>query len=236
MTKVLGIDESGRGPVIGPMTICGYLVDENKTGKLKTLGVKDSKLLTEKRRSYLAPRLKRLADDFVIFSVPASEIDKLRTVSNLNALEISRMREIIELLKPGKVIIDSPEVNTKKFGQKIMRNMRHNGFDLVAENFADKNYLEVGAASILAKVERDAAIKKLHKQHGFFGSGYATDEITINFLKDWIKRNKEFPAFVRKSWFTAQWIKEELEQKNVKAFLGGTRAEHEVKPHKAKNN
>ncbi len=214
MTKILGIDESGRGPVIGPMTICGYLVDEEKLPKLKKLGVKDSKLLAEKKRSYLAPRLKRLADDFIIFSIPASEIDRLRTITNLNALEIARMQQIINLLKPDKVIIDSPEVNTKKFSQKVMTKVKiKNKLHIVAENFADKKYVEVGAASILAKVERDAAIKKLHKEHGFFGSGYASDEITVKFLKDWIERNKEFPSFVRKSWFTAQWIKEERESR-----------------------
>lgn len=222
MTKILGIDESGRGPVIGPMTICGYLVDEEKLPKLKKLGVKDSKLLAEKKRSYLAPRLKRLADDFIIFSIPASEIDRLRTITNLNALEIARMQQIINLLKPDKVIIDSPEVNTKKFSQKVMTKVKiKNKLHIVAENFADKKYVEVGAASILAKVERDAAIKKLHKEHGFFGSGYASDEITVKFLKDWIERNKEFPSFVRKSWFTAQWIKEEKEQLSVKTFLDG---------------
>lgn len=200
--------------------MCGYLVDETKLEKLKKLDVKDSKLLTAKKRSYLAPRLKRLADDFIIFSIPASEIDKLRTISNLNALEIGRMQQMINLLSPDKVVIDSLEVNTKNFAKKVMARVKVKP-QIITENFADKNYLEVGAASIIAKVERDKAIKKLHKHHGFFGSGYCTDEITIKFLKNWIKKNKEFPPFMRKSWFTAQRIREELEQKNVKAFLGG---------------
>jgi ribonuclease HII len=208
------------GPVCGPMTMCGYLIDESKLVELKELNVKDSKMLTEKIRRNLAPKLKRLADDFVIFSIPAKEIDKLRTISNLNALEISRMQQIINLLRTDKVIIDSPEVNTNNFSRKIMAKVRNKNIKIICENFADKKYPEVSAASILAKVERDAAVKKLHKQHGFFGSGYCHDEITIAFLKDWIKKNKEFPNFVRKSWFTAQWIKEESEQLTIGKFLG----------------
>lgn len=131
------------------------------------------------------------------------------------------MQHIINLLKPDKTVVDSPEVNVAKFSKKVMAKVKNKGMQLVAENFADKKYIEVGAASILAKVERDSAIKKLHKEHGFFGSGYASDETTVNFLKDWMKRNKEFPNFVRKSWFTSQWIKEESEQLSVKEFLNG---------------
>jgi len=216
--KILGIDESGRGPVCGCMTICGYLVDSDNIPELKNIGVKDSKLLTAKKREELAPKLKKLADDYVVLKISAEEIDKLRSESNLNLIEIGRMQHIINMFNPDKVLIDSPEVNTKKFSAKIMSQVRNKKIHLVAENFADKNYLEVSAASVLAKVERDAEIKKLHKKYGFFGSGYSTDEITIRFLKDWVKKNKEFPPFVRKSWFTAKWIKQELEQTTIGKF------------------
>ena len=218
--KILGIDESGRGPVCGPMTICGYLVDQDNIQKLKEAGAKDSKMLTEKSRESMSPLLRKIADDYVILKVSAEEIDKLRTVSNLNALEITKMQHIINLLNPDKAVIDSPEVNTKAFSAKIMQKVKNKKMRIVSENFADKNYPEVGAASILAKVERDSEIKKLHKEHGFFGSGYSSDETTIRFLKDWIKRNKEFPTFVRKSWFTAQWIRKEKEQLSINRFTG----------------
>ena len=221
--KILGIDESGRGPVAGPMTMCGYLIDEDRIVELKNLGVKDSKLLTEKKRSSLAPKLKKLSDDFIVLKISATEIDKLRSVSNLNVLEIERMQHMINMFRPDRVIIDSPEVNTKKFSAKVMAKVKDKKIEIVSENFADKNHIEVGAASILAKVERDAEIKKLHKKYGFFGSGYATDEITIRFLKDWMKKNKEFPDFVRKSWFTAQWIKQEHEQTNMGKFVNGVK-------------
>ena len=216
--KILGIDEAGRGPVCGPLTICGYLLDESDLPQLKELGVKDSKMLAAEKRETLAPMLKEIADDFVVLKITAREIDKLRSETNLNIIEIERMQHIINMLKPGKVVIDSPEVNTKNFSKKVMSRVSNKNLHIVCENFADKNHLEVGAASIIAKTERDKDIRKLHKKHGYFGSGYSHDEITIAFLKDWIKRNKEFPDFVRKSWLTAQRIKEQREQMTIGKF------------------
>lgn len=217
--KILGIDESGRGPVLGPLVICGYLVDEKNIAKLKKLGVKDSKLLTDKKRKKLAPKLKKLAEDYMLVEVTAREIDKFRGVANLNRIEIAYMKNIIKSLPAGRIVVDSPEVRTKKFAQKLARGLRLDGSTLIAENFADKNHTEVAAASIIAKVHRDAAIEKLHRKYGFFGSGYCSDERTIAFLKDWMKKNKEFPSFVRKSWVTAMLIKEEWQQKRLEKFL-----------------
>ncbi len=197
--------------------MCGYLVDNKNLPKLKKLNVKDSKLLTAKKREALMPELKKICDDFIILSIKAGEIDKLRDVSNLNKIEIERMQHMIKMFEPDKVIIDSPEVNTKKFSCKVCKGITVK--KIVAENFADKNHIEVAAASIMAKVHRDSEIKKLHKKHGFFGTGYPSDERTIRFLKNWIKRNKEFPDFVRRSWITAQLIKEEKEQSRLMDFL-----------------
>ncbi len=218
--KILGIDESGRGPVCGPLTMCGYLIDDSKLGELKKTGARDSKMLTAGKREELSPVLKELADDYVVLKMTAREIDALRNETNLNIMEIERMQHMINLLRPDKVIIDSPEVNTAKFEEKVMARVRNKKIEVTCENFADKKYPVVGAASIIAKVERDSDIKKLHAAHGNFGSGYCHDEITVAFLKDWIKKNKEFPDFVRKSWFTAQWIKEQKEQLKISKFIG----------------
>ena len=217
MTLLAGIEEAGRGPVIGPLVMCGYLVDKKNVPELKKLGVKDSKLLSVKKRVSLISGLKKICDDFILLKLTAEEIDKLRTVTNLNRLEIERMQHIIKMFEPDRVIIDSLEVNTKKFSTKVCDGLKIKS--LIAENFADKNHIEVAAASIMAKVHRDSEIKKLHRKHGFFGTGYPSDERTIRFLKNWIKRNKEFPDFVRKSWVTAQFIKEEKEQSKLLDFL-----------------
>ncbi|MBI4170428.1 MAG: ribonuclease HII [Candidatus Aenigmarchaeota archaeon] len=219
MTLILGIDESGRGPVAGPLVLCGYMIDEKKVGELKKYGVKDSKLLTATKRERLFPKLKRLADNHHAVTVSAAEIDSLRTISNLNKIEIEKMQYLINRMKPDKVVIDAPEVKTDNFAKKIRQKLDAECV-IVAENFADKKYPEVGAASIIAKVIRDREIIKLHKKYGNFGSGYSSDPVTIAFLKSWLKKNKEFPDFVRKSWITAQLMIIERQQTKIHKFVG----------------
>ncbi len=214
--RILGIDEAGRGCVIGPLVMCGYLVDSSNVEKLRKLGVKDSKMLSAAKRESMLKELMVIADDYVVLSVTAEEIDKMRTVSNLNKVEIRRMQQLINALEPDRVILDALESNEKRFLQKIKAGIKTDA-EIIAENFADKNYLEVGAASIVAKVHRDGEIKKLHKDHGDFGSGYSSDPKTITFLKECIKK-KQLPDFVRKSWMTVQWIREEAEQAKMSRF------------------
>jgi len=223
MTTVLGIDEAGRGPVIGPMVICGYMMDKCEIGRLKELGVRDSKMLSPRTRERIARQIKNMAKDFIIINLSAEDIDKLRTETNLNKIEIEKMSQIINLLSPDEVVIDSPEVNTKKFENKIRAKLKNKKTKLVCENYADKKYPIVGAASILAKVTRDNAIKKIKSRYkAGFGTGYPSDERTIEFLKQWIREHKEFPSFVRKSWVTAKLIiknhREEKEQKKLDDF------------------
>lgn len=215
--KILGIDEAGRGPVLGPLVMCGYLIDSRKSGRLLKAGAKDSKLLTPAQRENIAVKMRKLADDFVLLSVPASEIDALRSVSNLNKIEIERMQEIIIATMPDVAIIDAPEVNTKAFAEKIRKKVG-DSVKLICENFADARHPPVSAASILAKVHRDSEIEKLSKKYGNIGSGYTSDEITIKFLKDWIAVHRNFPPFVRKSWITAQVLLEQKQQAGLGNF------------------
>ncbi|MBI2076738.1 MAG: ribonuclease HII [Candidatus Aenigmarchaeota archaeon] len=215
--KILGIDEAGRGCVVGPLVMCGYLVDEKNVSGLKKIGVRDSKLLSPLQRNKLIPKLEKLASDVVLIKIPAGEIDKMRTITNLNKIEIERMAQIINAFNPHRVIIDALEANENKFRKKIA-GLVNNGCEIVAENFADKNYVEVGAASIMAKVTRDKEIDELQKGFADFGSGYPSDERTINFLKDCVKSNRGFPAFVRKSWLTVRWIQEEIQQRKISSF------------------
>lgn len=212
------------GPVIGPMVISGYMIEESKVKELIRLGVKDSKLLSPHTREIIAKKIKSIAKDFVIITVSAEEIDKLRTQTNLNKIEIKKIQQIINLLNPDKVIIDSPEVNVNKFESKIRAEINQKNVKIICENFADKKYPIVGAASILAKVVRDRIIENIKKQYKIdFGTGYSSDERTIKFLKKWIQNHKDFPKFVRKSWITAKLLiknrKEEKEQKMIKDFV-----------------
>lgn len=216
--KILGIDESGRGPVLGPMVMCGYLIDDKKLALLRETGVKDSKMLSAEQRESIEPELRALSCDMILLKVSAKEIDKNKSVSNLNRLEIQKMQQMINLLNPDKVIIDSPERNTKRFKEKILHNIDNKKIHIIAENFADKNHFPVSAASVVAKVNRDKEIKKLHKKYGDFGTGYPHDEKTVKFLKDWIQKNKEFPDCVRNTWMTSQEIMRNKQQRTLRCI------------------
>lgn len=198
-----------KGPVIGPMVICGFLIEENKLKKLKEMGAKDSKMLSPILREKIMKKLKKIAKKIILIKISAKDIDKLRKKMSLNEIEINKMAKIINLLSPNIVIIDSPEINTKKFIKRIKSKLKNRKIKIIAENYADKKYPIVGAASILAKVERDNEIKKIKEKIGYdFGSGYSSDKRTRNFLKYYFKTHKEIPDFVRKSWITTKTIME----------------------------
>ncbi|MFH1630839.1 MAG: ribonuclease HII [Candidatus Aenigmatarchaeota archaeon] len=227
MKKILGIDEAGRGCVIGPLVMCGYLVSEEKEADLKKMGARDSKLLSPRVRSQLYQKFKEFADDVVILKISAEDIDKQRSETNLNKIEIKHMQHIINALNPDRVVLDSIEANTKGFRLKILhglkialKNKEKTGdLEIISENFADKHYPIVGAASIMAKVVRDAEIIKLAEKYGDFGSGYTSDPRTIKFLKEWLNKNKQFPTFVRKSWVTVKEMKKNQAQKALLSFV-----------------
>jgi len=127
MTLICGIDEAGRGPVIGPMVIAGVLIEEEKLQKLKSLGVKDSKLLTKKKRNQLFKKIIKTIKQYKILILPPKEIDNALESDdlNLNWLEAHKSAEIINKLKPDKVIVDSPSNNCEAY-TRYLRKLLHN--------------------------------------------------------------------------------------------------------------
>ena len=217
MVKILGIDEAGRGSVIGPMVIGGVLINEEDSDKLKALGVKDSKLLSPKQREALYPKIKKIAKDHVILKISAKEIDELRKTTNLNRIEAEKMAQIIKAMKADKAYVDAPQVSTEKF-KNILLNLAKNKTEIIAENYADLKYPVVSAASIIAKVERDREIEKIKKIVGFdFGVGYSHDQRSIDFVKKSLKEKKHLD-FIRHSWITVQGLKVKKEQKTLKEY------------------
>ena len=210
--KILGIDEAGKGPVVGPLVIAGALFEKKDAKSLKKLGVKDSKLLTPQKREELFDKIKEIAVNYKIVKVEPREIDeRFSANTNLNQLEAIKFAEIINELKPNVAIIDTPTRNTKSFENYLRRFLNHE-CELKCENYADLNHIEVGAASILAKVTRDREIKRIEKEIGEkIGAGYPSDPTTIKFVEKAFK-TKKWLAHVRKTWFTFQRIKEEKEQ------------------------
>ncbi len=219
---VCGVDEAGRGAVIGPLVIAGASFIEKDVAKLKRLGVRDSKELSPSQREKLAKQIEKIAKDIVILKVGPCKIDEYsRQGVNLNRVEAMKMCTVIDCLGAGKTYVDGPEVNVEKFS-RVMRKMLKNETDLVVENHADSTYAVVSAASILAKVERDREMAELGKKYGIDGTGYPSDERTIASMKDYLGKYKKFPekGLVRFTWDTTREMLGENKQKKLFWFLG----------------
>ena len=216
---VAGVDDAGRGCVIGPLIIAGISVREEDLPKLAQLGVKDSKLLSPHMRERLFPEIKQIAQDCAIERLSPKEIDdvvlKGKKLHKLNWLEAQAMARVIETLKPDIAYVDASDILEERFGQHILECL-HFKTNIVSEHKADRNYPVVSAASIIAKVERDKAVADLANAYGDFGSGYPSDPRTIRFLQRCIEESKEYPDFVRKSWKPAQKIKNDKESRQRK--------------------
>lgn len=202
---ILGIDEAGRGSVLGPMVIAGVIVPEKMEKVLERMGVKDSKRLTPNRRTILSRKLRKMFE-YEIVVISASEIDQMRADGiNLNDIEKNAMRDLIIKLNPEKAIVDAVDVKAERFQNNLCEST---GVNVIAEHKADDKYIEVSAASIIAKAERDAQIAEINKDFiklGGIGSGYPSDPTTKEFLTNYTY--DEMPEFVRRSWATVSKMK-----------------------------
>ena len=177
MIKTLGIDEAGRGPVIGSLFVVGAMFNEEDLPELKSAGIKDSKLLTHKKRKELSKIIERLAVEIKVVQIKPKEIDAAVSDDNgfnLNWLEAKKQAEIINQLKPNKVVIDCPSPNIKAYtdylktliDSKLLETIK-----LIVEHRAEK-HMPVAAASIIAKCEREKEVEEIEKITGeSIGSG-----------------------------------------------------------------
>jgi ribonuclease HII len=203
---IAGIDEAGKGPVLGPMCVCGVLIDEGKLDALGRLGVRDSKKLTAKQRGEISWGIKKLADKYFILEVSAAQIDELRKVMTMNEIMVVCYVKVLEKLKPTHAFVDAADVNAGRFGDNIKK--KYGGsIEITSEHRADDKYPIVAAASILAKVKRDELVKDIGKKAGVsIGSGYPSDPKTIMFLEKWVAEHGKLPEFARSSWETSRRI------------------------------
>lgn len=205
MTLICGIDEAGRGPVIGPLVIAGACLDEKELYQLERIGVKDSKLLSPSERKRIYFQLTSILSSYEILIIYPEEIDAAvlspSKDMNLNWLEGTKAAQIISKLNPNKAIVDCPSNNISAFTSYIKQKTANKSIHIICEHKADFKYVICGAASILAKVTRDKEIEKIKKDIGIdFGSGYPSDPLTAAFVeKNWNKYD-----FFRKSWSSWQ--------------------------------
>ena len=263
---ICGIDEAGRGPVIGPLIIGCAVIDEKGKKELRELNVRDSKKIAPSRRKSLEPQVKEIATEWKLIKIQPHEIDMLRKRVSLNVIEAMKIAEVIMSLEdmPGTILVDSADTIPQAYTNKIIHYMNHYGNSkgddpanpinehnpvnpingsnpanqvnehnpanprdwsietrlnipgttqgivpkIISEHGADDRYIEVGAASIIAKVERDRDIEKIKEEYGIeFGSGYPSDERTRKYIRN-LTWEDELPDFIRKSWGTVNKAKQ----------------------------
>ena len=192
-----GVDEAGRGSVMGPLVVGAVYVEDDSV--LKEIGVRDSKKLTPKSRERMYDQIVTEAADYVIVIASAADIDDRRTRMSLNEVELEMFREAVSKIPVTRVYADCPDVNEMSFSSAL--SIRLNNITVIGRHKADDTYPVVSAASIVAKVTRDRMIEDISREFGVdIGSGYPSDQQTMDFIKGWIKKNGVSPKHTRNSW------------------------------------
>lgn len=195
-----GIDEAGRGSVIGPLVIAGVSLDKENLDILQGEGVYDSKSLSPRTREKLYPKIITKAKSIFICKIKPNIIDSYVQLKKLNSLEARFMTLVSDNLMVDKVIFDACDVNLDRFRKSILENMKNKGVKIYCFHKADLDYTTVAAASIIAKVTRDREISRLETRFGVrIGSGYPSDPVTKSFLKENIQ-NMIFKEHIRFTW------------------------------------
>ncbi|MGY8691504.1 MAG: ribonuclease HII [Candidatus Poseidoniales archaeon] len=217
--SVIGIDEAGRGPVIGPMVVCAIKLPKADYNILKKLGVDDSKKLSKIKRQKIYQLILKESEinNWKIFVniCKASEIDIGREKMNINELEINLFSESIQQISNAEdndeIFLDACDVNEDRFGISVrnkLGSLWENNI-IISKHKMDQMNLAVGAASIIAKVVRDEEILRIGNKLDFqIGSGYPSDPVTIIAVQKMI--SSEYPHDeLRWSWATTKnaWIK-----------------------------
>jgi ribonuclease HII len=205
-TSVIGgIDEAGRGPVFGPLVVAGVAVSD--PDELAAFGVKDSKRLSPAKRV----RLARLIEDapgvrIHVESLAPADLDARRKMASLNAIEVDMFRLTAKAIDATSLFLDAADVDAPRFGRRVGHGICDN---VVSQHRADDEFPVVAAASIIAKVHRDAAIEQLKRTLERrlpmeLGSGYPSDPKTKAFLAAWWAQFGTLPPGVRTSWKTVE--------------------------------
>jgi len=231
---IAGGDEAGRGAVLGPLVVSLVSINEGKAKKLSEIGVRDSKMLSRRRREFLFDDIYSLAEDVRTYAITPEEINNaMRNNISINELEAIHFARLIDESEanPKKIYLDSPDVIPEKFGIRVSlisnKRLQVNGVNrvrrkekgsgsnaakavakVIAEHKADVKYPVVSAASIIAKVTRDRAIEELEESLGFdLGSGYPSDKITVDMIRKNLD-NERLLKHVRAEWRTLKLIRQ----------------------------
>jgi ribonuclease HII len=208
-----GVDEAGRGSIIGPLVVAGVGIRESKLGELRKMGVRDSKTLTPRARARLFGQIIRIVDSICVRKVAPEEVDGNVMLHGLNRLEARVMAGVIDSIGADEIYVDCCDVNPARFRENIDQRLSCRPRKLHSLHHADSLNVVVSAASIIAKITRDQEIQEIRNKYGpEIGSGYPSDATTMDFIRKWVANNGEAPDFARKSWKPLRQMLEQTAQ------------------------
>ncbi|THD25566.1 Ribonuclease HII [Fasciola hepatica] len=212
---MIGIDEAGRGPVLGPMVYACAVAPINRLDQLKTLGLADSKQLTEQKREQLLSDMLSNTDWIVggvhvISPVFISEKMLDRCKTSLNTISHDAAIGLIRAALDAGINLSEAYVDTVGKAEHYQTKLQSlfPKLQVCVESKADDTYPIVSAASIFAKVTRDRLLQMWFAKDGDtvktpLGSGYPGDPLTKSYLESCLDPIFGFPSIVRASWSTA---------------------------------
>lgn len=209
--NICGVDEAGKGPVLGPMVVAGVAC--SNLDELAGLGVMDSKVLTAKRREALFELIKKEFPYAVVIRT-ASDIDTLRSEMTMNTITARAHAEVVATLGCPVAWLDACDVNEDRYGRTVAGYIGK-PCQVIAKHKADRTCPAVSAASIVAKVIRDGLVDSYKEEYGEIGSGYPADPVTIGFLTRYIKEHGSPPPIARRSWATVKNLMNNTGQKKL---------------------
>lgn len=215
-----GVDEAGKGPVFGSMFAAAVCLEEPT--RLPD-GIADSKRVAAKRRDELAAALR--SDDRIRVGVAEITTDQIDDpATDMNELAVSAHAGAIEAatvdLEPDcgvSGLCDACDTDAERFARRVSKRCELEA-TIDARHGADDDSALVGAASIVAKVERDRHVAAIAAEYGDVGSGYPSDPTTRKFLESYVREHGELPPFARSSWSTCADVLAEASQTSLEGF------------------
>jgi ribonuclease HII len=204
-----GVDEAGRGSIIGPLVVAGIGIRESKIALLHKMGIKDSKTLSPKARARLFGEIMKIVDSVCIHKIDPVEVDGSVSLRGLNRLEAKIMASVINTIGADEVYVDCCDVNPQRYREYMECHLTCKP-KLHSMHHADAINMVVSAASIIAKITRDEEIQHIRSKYGSIGSGYPSDERTMSFIREWVAKNGSAPEFTRKSWKPLRLILDQM--------------------------
>ncbi|SFK62632.1 RNase HII [Halogranum rubrum] len=216
----VGADEAGKGPVLGPMVAAAVRADPT----LLPDDIDDSKQVAPARREEIATALRAHDDvDVGVGVISTDRIDDPET--DMNSLTVAAQVEAVAAIAcdGDTVVVDAGDVSEERFGRRVRDGVAEIGVDIdvVSEHGADETHGIVGAASIVAKVERDSRVEAIAEEYdayGDVGSGYPSDPKTRRFLKAYVADHGDVPDCARRSWSTCADLLAAREQSSLGEF------------------